>query len=246
MRRRVGHTDALSLVCLCSGPEEGGSIRTFIESKGMKKVAALASAAVLGAVTIANAQEIKLPKPDTGLKVTLMKALSDRHSAREYSSRQITDSQLSTILWAACGVNRPESGKLTVPSAINAQDVLVYVIRQDGAYLYNAASHSLKQVSSKDLRAAVAGRQEFAASAPVSLLMVSDHSKFGNLQGDPATRMGLIDSGYVSQNICLVCSALGLNTVPRMTMDTETLRRELQLGDSYDLTLNNQIGYPLQ
>lgn len=206
----------------------------------------MASTAILSAATVASAQEIKLPNPSTGLKVSLVKALSDRHSSREFSDRQISDSQLSTILWAACGVNRPASGKLTAPSAINAQDVLVYVIRQDGAYLYDAKSHSLHKVSSKDLRTAVAGRQEFAASAPVSLLMVSDHSRFGELQGDPATRMGLIDSGYVSQNICLICSAMGLNTVPRMTMDADTLRRELQLGDSYDLTINNQIGYPVK
>lgn len=55
--------------------------------------------------------------------------------------------------------------------------------------------------------------------------------------------MGVVDAGYVSENIGLACSALGLNTVPHMTMDTEALKKELGLDDDYDLVLNSQIGY---
>ena len=192
---------------------------------------------------MASAQDIQLPKPLMENKVTLMEALQNRHSSREYSEKQITDSELSTVLWAACGINRPESGKLTVPSAINAQDIQVYVIRQDGSYLYQPKENTLKKVSSKDLRTLVAGRQAFAATAPVSLVLVSDHSKFGKAK-DAAERLGVIDAGYVSQNICLACAALNLNTVPRMTMDTEGLRKELGLDSNYDIIINSQIGYP--
>ena len=31
-------------------------------------------------------------------------------------------------------------------------------------------------------------------------------------------RMEVVDAGYVSENICLTCIALGLNTVPRITI----------------------------
>lgn len=189
-----------------------------------------------------SAQEnIVLPKPaDNG--VTLMKALKDRHSSREFSDRQIPDNVLSAVLWAACGINRESDGKITAPSAINAQDIIVYVVRADGAYQYMPAENSLKRVSTKDLRPLVAGRQSFAASAPVSLVLVSDHSKFGGRSAG-AERMGVVDAGYVSENICLACSALGLNTVPRMTMDSNGLKKELGLGDGYDLVVNSQIGY---
>lgn len=188
---------------------------------------------------------IVLPKPSMDNKVTLMQALQSRHSAREYADKQIPDDVLSTVLWAACGINRPSEGKITAPSAINAQDILVYVVRKDGTYLYQPKDNSLQKVSSKDLRAAVAGRQNFASSAPVSLVLVSNHNKFPQqIPNEAKVRMGVVDAGYVSENICLACSALGLNTVPRMTMDTETLKRELRLDDSYDLVLNSQIGYP--
>ncbi len=202
--------------------------------------------AMLMATTSCKAQDnVQLPEPSMDNKVTLMQALQNRHSTREYADKQVSDDVLSTVLWSACGINRPSEDKITAPSAINAQDIQVYVVLQDGVYLYQPKSNSLQKVSGKDLRAAVAGRQSFAASAPVSLVLVSDHDKFPpQMPKEAKTRMGVVDAGYVSENICLVCSALGLNTVPRMTMDTETLKKELRLDDNYDLVLNSQIGYP--
>lgn len=211
----------------------------------MKYILTIACVAILLTATSCKAQDnILLPKPSMDNKVTLMQALENRHSTREYADKQIPDDVLSTVLWAACGINRPGEGKITAPSAINAQDIQVYVVRQDGAYLYQPKDNSLEKVSSKDLRAAVAGRQSFAADAPVSLVLVSNHNKFPQqMPREAKTRMGVVDAGYISENICLACSALELNTVPRMTMDTEVLKKELGLDDNYDLVLNSQIGY---
>jgi SagB-type dehydrogenase family enzyme len=212
----------------------------------MKNILTIACAAFLMTATSCKAQDnVQLPKPSMNNQVTLMHALQNRHSTREYAEKEIPNDVLSTVLWAACGINRPEDGKITAPSAINAQDILVYVVRQDGAYLYQPKDNSLQKVSSKDLRIAIAGRQRFAADAPVSLLLVSNHNKFPQqIPNEAKVRMGVVDAGYVSENICLACSALGLNTVPRMTMDSETLKKELGLDDNYDLVLNSQIGYP--
>ncbi len=211
-----------------------------------KNILTIACMTMLMAATSCKAQDrIQLPEPSKNSNVTLMQALQNRHSSREFSDKQISDEVLSTVLWAACGVNRPSEGKLTVPSAMNAQDIQVYVVRKEGTYLYKAEDNSLQKVSGKDLRSAVASRQSFAASAPVSLLLVSNHNKFAQQMPEEAKgRMGVVDAGYVSQNICLACSALGLNTVPRMTMDSETLKKELSLGDNYDFILNSQMGYP--
>lgn len=208
-----------------------------------KKMATMAMLAFMA--TSGMAQGIQLPKPSMENKATLIEALQYRHSAREFADKQIPDDVLSTVLWASCGINRPESGKITAPSAINAQDITVFVIRKDGAYRFDPKANTLVKVSDKDLRKDVAGRQAFAATAPVSLVMASNHGKFPAQMGEePKTRMGVLDAGYVSQNICLVCSALGLNTVPRMTMDADALKKELGLDDHYDLIVNNQIGYP--
>lgn len=207
------------------------------------KILTLAFAALM--TTSCAAQSVKLPAPSKACKTTLMEALTNRHSTREFADRDIPDDVLSTVLWSACGINRPSEGKITAPSALNAQDIIVFVIREDGAYRYDPKDNTLTKVSSKDLRKDVAGPQKFAATAPVSLVLVSDNSKF--LERMPAqakTRMGVVDAGYVSENICLACSALGLSTVPRMTMKLDVLKTELGLDDNYDFIINNQIGYP--
>lgn len=210
----------------------------------MKKIFLIALMALGMFAMPAEAQEsLPLPQPKT-VNVTLTQALTDRHSTREFADKEIPDDILSTVLWAGAGVNRKDGG-LTAPSAINAKDIIIYVVRKDGAYKYDAKANALVKVSDKDLRKAVAGRQAFVESAPVSLVLVSDHSKFGQLS-KAAPRMGVADAGYVSQNICLICSALGLNTVPRMTMDVAALKEALGLDDNYDFILNNPIGYPVK
>jgi len=188
------------------------------------------------------AQEtVKLPAPEvnTASKMTLMQSLQQRHSQRAFSNKTLSDQTLSTLLWAACGYNRPEEKRLTAPSATNAQDITVFVCRADGAYRYDPAQNALIKVSSEDLRTAVAGRQAFAKDAPVSLVLVSDITKFRNKSREYAA----FDAGFVSENICLACTAMGLATVPRATMDKGALAKALNLVEDQLLLLNNPVGY---
>lgn len=194
-------------------------------------------------MTTISAKAIQLTKP-TDNKVTLLQALQNRHSTRDFSDRQVSDEDLSAILWAACGINRPDSGMITAPSALNSQDVILFVVRKDGAFRYEPNDNSLIKVSGKDLRSLVNGPQPFESPAPLAIVLSSNNAKLPETIPAPVkSRMGAIDAGYVSENICLACSALGLSTVPRMTMDTEGLKKELNLDDNFDLVLNNLIGY---
>lgn len=188
-----------------------------------------------------QAQEvISLPQPEVSkLSMSLGNALQQRRSLREYSDQEISLQTLSTLLWAACGVSDPATGKITAASAVNMQDVKIYVCSQAGVCLYNAKANTLTKVSDKDLREAIAGRQAFAKAAPISLVLVSTKDS----DRSPNDRFGAMDSGYVSQNIYLACTALGLKTVARATMDFDTLKRELNLADTSYLELNHPIGY---
>lgn len=197
---------------------------------------------MLAAVAVnMNAQEVKqLPQPDMQLGVTLTEALQKRRSDREYNAdRDITDQQLSQILWAACGVNRPDKKLLTIPTAINAQDIQVYVCRKDGVALYQPYDNTLKKVSSEDIRPLLAERQQNMKNAPVFLLIVSDQEKFRH----NAEVYGAMDAGYASQDICLMCAALGLKTVPRAMMNKEAVAKALGLCEKQILELNHPIGY---
>lgn len=186
---------------------------------------------------------IKLLEPDKTLDVSLMQALSDRASQREFADKQLSLEDLSSLLWAANGVNR-EDGKRTAPSAVNAQDIDIYVCMASGAYLYDAKQSQLIRTSTEDLRPAVCGKQTM--DAPVFLVMVADISRYPEglaSQRQLVESFACMDAGYVSGNIGLYCAAAKLATVPRASMDKEALAKALNLKDTQILILNNPVGY---
>jgi SagB-type dehydrogenase family enzyme len=187
---------------------------------------------------------IKLDAPDKAGGAPLMKVLNDRKSDREFAPGKLKPKDLSNLLWAANGINRAD-GKRTAPSAINAQDVDIYVITEEGAYLYDAKAHALNPVAAGDYRAAVAGSgQDFVKAAPVSLVLVSDLTRLSKNPDANTRLMGAVDVGIVCQNINLACAGLGLATVPRASMDQEALKKALKLKDTQLLLMNNPVGYP--
>jgi len=200
----------------------------------------LFTALFVGLTMSAAAQNEKvLPAPRKSATMTLMDALTQRRSVREFEETEITDQQLSDLLWAACGVNRPEEGKLTVPSAMNAQDITVYVCRKDGAWKYDAKTNSLKKVADKDIRSMTNGRRPAATMPPVVLVLTGDKQKFARIDRDFCD----MDGGYVSQNICLTCTAMGLATVPRAGMDRDAIKKALNLAEKEEVILNHPVGY---
>lgn len=205
----------------------------------MRKINLICIALAVAASYSCSAQEkIALPAPDKSLKTTLIEALQQRHSERQTIDKEFSDADLSTLLWAANGINR-DDGKRTAPSAMNKQDIDIFVVRADGAYFWNPTDNTLERRSDEDLREAVARGQDFAAKAPVALVLVSDGAKFG----DRPNKFGLADAGYVSQNICLICSAEGWACCPRATMDNDVLTKKLKLTAKQVPMLNNVVGY---
>lgn len=198
-----------------------------------------------------NAQDLKvlpLNAHSTVKGSNLMEAFQNRQSLRSMESTDIPLQDLSDLLWAANGVNRPETGKRTAPSAMDSRDVDIYVCRADGAYLYDAVANSLKQVTTQDVRPLLDGRR--ATGAPIILLLTSDLMKFRSYKPDSSETynkstydMGCLDAGIVSQNIALYCAGTGLATVPRAQMDQKALRDALKLRKTLVLWLNHPVGY---
>ena len=116
----------------------------------------LAACLFLMVGTAQAATSLAFPPPDTKGGKPLMQTLSGRATNRSFTAKPLSDKLLGDLLWAAYGVNRP-NGKRTIPTAQNRQDLEIYVLRSDGAWLYDAPKHSLEQVSSSDLRNFLAG-----------------------------------------------------------------------------------------
>lgn len=209
----------------------------------MRKVQLLLLCLFISVATFAADKVIRLPKPNLNRNSEVMEAFANRHSTREYAAKALTLNDLSDLLWAANGINRPEEGKRTAPSAMNKQDVDVYVVLPEGTYLYDAKAHQLNLVAEGGHRGAVAGGQAFVKSAPVSLLLVSDLSRLGDAKNTHTQLMGAVDAGIVSQNISIFCSAAKLATVPRASMDTAKLKSVLKLTDTQLPLMNHPVGY---
>lgn len=199
----------------------------------------IAAATIVALTACGNAATNVIKTEAQSEEMTLTEALKNRHSSRSFKQDTLTNVQIMKILWAACGINRPDEKKITAPSAKNIQDIRAYVCKADGAWLYEPETESLKKVCDRDLRSAIASRQDFAKDAPVNIVLVSDQSE----QEELSEKFAYVDGGYVSQNICLMCTDMGLVTCPRLTMDEEVLRKELGLGAKEILVVNHPIGY---
>jgi SagB-type dehydrogenase family enzyme len=201
--------------------------------------------ALLGVAGIVAAETdlLRLPEPQTTGGMPLMEALKERHSTREFADRPLAPQQLSNLLWAASGVNRPDSGKRTAPSARNWREVDIYVAKADGTYLYDPDAHALRLVLARDVRA-LTGRQDFVAGAPVNLVYVADRRRMEGASPEDAERYAAADTGFIAQNVYLYCASAGLATVVRGSVDREALAMTLKLDPQQQIILAQTVGYP--
>ncbi len=206
----------------------------------MKKLSLVAAMLLMGIACFA--QTTNLPKPNMQRKtLSVMEAYQQRKSVREYNAKKLSDQDLSDLLWAAMGQNRPD-GHLTAPTAMNRQEIRLYVFTDKNVTLYDPKANTLTQVASGDHRGIVASGQDFAKTAPVVLLMVADMEKFGS-NNQHAQWMVAVDTGIVCENINLFCAAAGLCTVPRGTMDSKAISSLLGLNEKQIPLINNPVGY---
>jgi nitroreductase len=188
------------------------------------------------------AQSIDLPAPQKTGGLPLMEALAKRSTARAFDSKELSPRQLSSLLWAADGVNRPD-GKRTAPSARNFQETDIYVLLKQGAYVYSAKSNKLDLVVAEDL-GVLGGTQAFVKDAPVTLVFVADLSKMGDGSNEDKKNTANIDVGYISQNVYLFCASEGLVTGARGSVDRATLGPKLKLRPDQMIILAQSVGYP--
>ena len=176
-----------------------------------------------------------------------MQALNERQTTRSFTSDSLTRQQLSDLLWAGWGINRPGQGKRTAPSAMNWQEIDVYVTLPEGSYVYVAESHSLKFINNKDLRKQT-GSQSFVADAALNLVFVADMSKRGKKEDDVIKDSDLFmtysDAAFIAQNIYLYCASANLGCVVRGSVPEGNLATELGLKTSQRIILAQTVGVP--
>lgn len=177
------------------------------------------------------------------LSMALLDVLLRRRSCRQFGSGELRVSQLSRLLWAAFGINRPGESGRTAPSAQNAQEISVFVAMASGLYRYDAYAHLLRVVLAEDIRAAT-GAQDFAAIAPVNLIYVAELDPTLGASRVEQEFYAALGAGHISQNVYLFCAAEGLATVSRGQIERPVLARLMRLHPGQSIILAQSVGYP--
>lgn len=186
---------------------------------------------------------LRLLKPQQHGGMPLMHALSSRRSQRQFAETALNEQTLSDLLWAAYGLNRRESGGRTAPSALNAQEIDIYLALAGGLYIYDPRPHVLRLIDACDARR-VTGYQDFVDRAPLDLIYVADHA---HLRAIPAQQRAVFSgacAGAIVQNVYLYCASANLATVVRGWFDHNALSDALRLSDQQQVLLTQTVGHP--
>ena len=197
--------------------------------------------------TICSAQVIEtitLPSAQKTGGMPVMEAFQLRKSQRSFSSKDLTTQQLSNLLWAAYGINRPD-GFRTVPAAKNWYEYDIYVLKSDGWYLYEVVKHALLKMGNEDLRI-YGGTQDFVKAAPVILVYVADFGRMNDTTDELRKFFSAVDVGYISQNVYLWCASEGLATIILGQVDKVKVREVLKLKANQQVILSQPVAFPGQ
>ena len=168
-----------------------------------------------------------------------MQALAERKTIRDYKPGELDAATLSEILYAANGVNRPD-GRRTIPTALNMQDLEVYVALPGAAYHYDAKANKLVRIDAGDFRAELITRKDLANNAACILVYASDSTKNRTQE----TKFPAIHVGEASQDVYLVAASKGLGTVSLGMYDEKGVRKVFKLDDKMTVILAQAVGFP--
>jgi hypothetical protein len=205
-----------------------------------------------------NLPPIDLVKPQTDGGKSVLAALWERKTIRNISDQALSPQELSNLLWAAYGVNRPEGsgpfGRIgrTAATASNSQEIDLYVVLAEGIYLYDAPNQRLMPVAAGDFRGTVGRRRRSAmALAPAILVYVADVGKY---KLSPFQEPGLKDPeiqksyynvaiGLIAGNVYLLAASQGLAAWFH-NCNKAALAETLKLGPDQHVLYAQTVGHP--
>lgn len=203
----------------------------------------LAAAITPGVAAVQDLAPIMLPAPRADFGCSLAQALKQRRSQREFAPRPLPPQVLSELLWSAYGVNRPATQDRTAPSWRHARETEIYAVMAEAAWRYDPIAHRLMPHLVGDFRAQT-GVQDFVATAPLTLVYVSDTSHMAGVSPEEQHRVGAADVGFIGQNVYLYCASEGLACVFRASLDAERLAHTLKSAESRFIGFAQTVGYP--
>ena len=206
----------------------------------------LAAMLLVPANSYAAQDEIILPTVESKSKLSVMTALSQRKSSRDFVDKDLKPAQLAKILWAANGTNRPD-GKRVNPVALGVYPVEVYAVTREGIYLYDVENHKLKLIAEGDFRALTTTGQDFATKAAVNLIYVETPEVWSSAIRTPTREVQFsfanIAIGSMVQSVALAAQTEGLGNCVRGSINRDELKKAAKLSEDKNIILAQSVGF---
>jgi nitroreductase len=162
--------------------------------------------------------------------MSLEEVICRRMSIREFNHTPVDDSTLSTILWAAYGFS---NGRQNIHGIEMAYATKIYVLKQDGVYLYDPWNHSLILWRTGDYRDI--GQYD---DAQVKLGLTWDRNKCSSEEYASA------EIGEIGQNVYFMANALEMGTVTTASETNQLYLLGLPSSETPKIIM--PLGYPKQ
>ena len=180
-------------------------------------------------------------------KLTVMDALNARKTDRNFVDKDLTEAQLTKILWAANGVNRPD-GKRVNPVAMGVYSVEVYAVTRKGIYLYDPQSNGLIPVAEGDYRMTTTTGQNFVGKAAVNLVYVENPDAWKSARHTPPPREAQLSSanitvGAMIQSVALAAQTEGLGNCVRGSINRDEFSKVARLSADKTILLAQSVGF---
>lgn len=193
---------------------------------------------------IVAGETIQLQTPNKQGGASINEALWNRKSSRDYANEPLTLEELSGVLWAAAGVNRPD-GHLTAPSALALYPIQTYAFLESGVYLYNAQNNTLERKVEGDYRS-LATLQDFANTASLNIVYIADMLPYDSQSEMLLERQRILwgmDAAGYAENVNLYAAGHGLKSITRGGAKAEEILKLLQLNPlRYEFVLAQTVG----
>jgi nitroreductase len=201
------------------------------------------STLVIGNTAFGTNHDISLTQPKLAPQVDLLTAFKLRQSTREFMNKEVSIADLSTILWAANGINRAD-GKRTAPSAYGKYFITVYVLSDQGVYTYQPEKNLLKFISDKKLKAKV-GTQGDIGTASYVLLLTAKMNEFPFFVGkEERIATANATAGCIGENVYLMAGALKVGTRLVASINEKGIRTGITMAKDEIPLYIMPLGYP--
>lgn len=192
---------------------------------------------------------ITLPEAERKGEMSLEECIEKRRSTRRFTERNLTDEEISQILWAAQGITEKTKGYRASPSAGALYPLELYVVTEKGVYHYIPVNHALELHKQEDLRkhlSDAALSQDWVEEAPMDLVVTAIYRRVTRKYGNKGFRYTHMEAGHAAQNVHLQAVSLGLASVPVGAFKDESVKAALSLPEDHEPLYIIPIGEPLE